>query len=451
MSLWTVLGLFFRGLTFLVLALTVVFLEYRSRRILLARRLGWLGVFALCEATVAFNDLLAPLLESNILLPPTLRTVLLGVGYGHLLAFGIQTFLPEQQEKIRLRTLLLLTHLTWALPYVIALAVRASAAPAVALTVEVLLRYFLAFPAGLLTGAGIRRQSYGTLTPEWRGQIRTPLRLVEASAAGFGLLNLLLVPTAPFFPAQLLHRGRLPFPPDLLWAAVGLLWMLGLALTLTIIQSEVEEWIENVERVQALSADRERISRDLHDGIIQSIYAAGLMLEGIQHYIPTEPEKAQAQLTRIMESLNRTIQDIRRYIFDLRSDMPDDDLEPGIRRLLRDFHINTLLETELETKGETGRLISMERRRHLFQIVREALTNTARHAHARKVGVQLTYGPEAFDLTIKDDGVGMEALALGKGYGLRNIRERTRLLDGKLKIDSAPGEGVTLNLTVPYG
>ncbi len=131
--------------------------------------------------------------------------------------------------------------------------------------------------------------------------------------------------------------------------------------------------------------------------------------------------------------------------------MPDDDLEPGIRRLLRDFHINTLLETELETKGETGRLISMERRRHLFQIVREALTNTARHAHARKVGVQLTYGPEAFDLTIKDDGVGMEALALGKGYGLRNIRERTRLLDGKLKIDSAPGEGVTLNLTVPYG
>jgi two-component system sensor histidine kinase DegS len=151
-----------------------------------------------------------------------------------------------------------------------------------------------------------------------------------------------------------------------------------------------------------------------------------------------------------MESLNHTIQDIRRYIFDLRSDTPDEDLEPGIRQLLRDFEINTLLQTDLSITGKPPKLFTVERRRHIFQIIREALANTARHAHAQHVQVALIYEPEALELTVADNGVGMEALRLSKGHGLRNIRERTRLLDGKLKIDSAPGEGVTLQLTIPY-
>jgi signal transduction histidine kinase len=219
---------------------------------------------------------------------------------------------------------------------------------------------------------------------------------------------------------------------------------------LTTVQTEIERWIENVERIQALSADRERIGRELHDGIIQSIYAAGLMLEGVQHTLDMDPELAKGQLGRIMESLNHTIQDIRRYIFDLRSDTPDEDLEPGIRQLLRDFEINTLLQTDLSITGKPPKLFTVERRRHIFQIIREALANTARHAHAQHVQVALIYEPEALELTVADNGVGMEALRLSKGHGLRNIRERTRLLDGKLKIDSAPGEGVTLQLTIPY-
>jgi len=227
--------------------------------------------------------------------------------------------------------------------------------------------------------------------------------------------------------------------------------MSGLLLTFTHIQTQIEQWVENVEHLQTLTADRERISRELHDGIIQSIYAAGLMLESTQQLLYTEPHKADAQLQRIMENLNQTIQDIRRYIFDLRSDTPDDDLEPGIRRLLRDFHINTLLETQLHVEGEPPRRpLTLERRRHLFQIVREALANTARHAHAHAVTIYLTYGPDSLEVLIHDDGVGMEAFTLGKGHGLRNIRERTRLLDGIFQIESAPGAGVTLHLSIPY-
>jgi len=450
MSTWIVLATFFHGLTFFILSLTVAFLQYRSRRILLARRLSWLGNFALCESIVAWNDLLAPLTSQQSLLPPLLRTAVLACGYAYLLAFGLQTFLGKDTASAKLQRLSLGLQAGWILPYGIAIALTVPTTAPLACTAEVLVRYLLGFPGGVLTGIGIRRQSYETLESEWRLRIRPYLRLVELSAGIFGLLNLILVPKAAFAPANFLNCEMLPLPAPLLWDLVGVLWMIGLTLALTRVQTQIEQWIENVEHIQALSSDRERISRELHDGIIQSIYAAGLMLESIQHILPNEPEKAKAQLSRILESLNKTIQDIRRYIFDLRSDMPDDDLEHGLRRLLRDFHINTLLETELQVSGEPTHPITTERRRHLFQITRETLTNTSRHAHAQMVKLCLAYNSDALELTISDDGVGMETLMLGKGYGLRNIRERARLLDGKLKIESAPGEGVTLHLTVPY-
>ncbi|MCD4739321.1 MAG: hypothetical protein K8R89_08695 [Anaerolineae bacterium] len=89
MTVLHTLTLFAHGLIFAALSLTVVFLTYRNRRILIARRLSWLGTFALCEALVAWNDLLAPLLPGETLLPPLLRVAVLAGGYAYLLAFGV--------------------------------------------------------------------------------------------------------------------------------------------------------------------------------------------------------------------------------------------------------------------------------------------------------------------------------------------------------------------------
>ncbi|MEA3308233.1 MAG: histidine kinase [Chloroflexota bacterium] len=445
-----ILTLFLHGLIFTALSLTVAFLKYRSRRILIARRLSWLGAFALCESIVAWNDLLAPLLTGGALLPPLLRVAVLTGGYAYLLAFGVQTFFPKEIEPLKLRYLLLGVQLGWSIPYLLTLLFTFRLGSDVAPVIEILARYLLAAPGGVLAGFGIRRQSYQTLNKDWRSRIRPYLRLIEAASGAFGLLQLVLVPKATFLPAYYLNETCLPFSPQLLWALVGWFWLWGIVRSLTIVQTEIEQWIENVEHLQALTADRERIGRELHDGVIQSIYAAGLMLEGVQHQITTHPQRAQGQINRILKNLNQTIHDIRRYIFDLHSDLPDDDLETGLRRLLRDFKINTLLETELLVTGEPGGHFNIERRRHLFQITRETLTNTARHAAAKQVSISLVYQPENIELLIMDDGIGMQSLHLRKGYGLRNIRERARLVDSKLKIDSAPNQGMTLHLTVPY-
>ncbi len=303
----------------------------------------------------------------------------------------------------------------------------------------------------MLTAIGLRRQSYQSLDGMLRARIRPALRLIEITMATFGLLNLVMVPgvdrpVSRLFGFHLIDSAVTGW----VWAAVGLGITVGLVRSLTTIQHEVETWVEDVERLQAMAEDRERIGRDLHDGIIQSIYAAGLLLESVIPVIHTDPDRAQGQVGRVIDNLNYTIQDIRRYIFDLRSDMPDDDLQPGIEHLLRDFHVNTLLQTEFEVVGAVRPIHSMARRRHILQIVREALANTAKHAQARWVRVRLTYDTDSLNLVISDDGVGMEKLLISKGYGLRNIRERTRLLDGTLRIESAPGAGVTFDLTVPY-
>ena len=242
----------------------------------------------------------------------------------------------------------------------------------------------------------------------------------------------------------------LGIPISLFRGLCGIAITYGIVRALSVILREIELWLESVERRQSLARERERIGRELHDGIIQSIYAAGLMLEGSRHSIPDEPEMARAQLTRAIGSLNQTIQDIRRYIFDLRGEMPHDDLEVGLSKILKDFRVNTLLETEFAVEGEDTRVLGAERRQHIFQIAREALTNVARHALARQVEVHLRYGVNALQLSISDDGVGLSALPINGGHGLRNIRERARLLDGLLDIDTAPNKGMTLILTVPY-
>lgn len=451
MEIAAVLGRFSHGLVFFSLGLTARFLHYRSHRIRLAQHLGWLTAFAIGEALIAWHALFNQLLPDLVPLPPLVQALEIGTTYTSLLMFGIQTFLTEETYKARLPLLLLSVCSLWLVPYGAAAVATGFDWQALASPTEIGIRYALALSGGLLTAVGFRQQSYRSLTPALRTRIRPALRLIELSTGAFGLLNLGVVPPLATLGARTLSLD-LGHPISLGWAwtlvGAGMVW--GLARSLTTIQNEIEQWVEDVERLQALAEDRERIGRELHDGIIQSIYAAGLLLESIQPMVPLEPDRAQAQIGRVIDRLNGTIQDIRRYIFDLRSDMQDYDLPEGIEHLLRDFRVNTLLETEFRLTGTVVPIQSTNRRRHIFQIVREALANTARHAQARKVQVHLDYDIDGIVLTISDDGIGMKTLQVGKGYGLRNIRERTRLLEGTLRIESAPGAGVTYHLTIPY-
>ncbi len=440
-----------QGQAFFVLGLSILLLTRRGVRLELADELAPLAAFGFCEAGSAWAEAWLGAGAPSLL--AWCRLVLLGLGYALLAVFALQVYMPavrrDQQRWLAAAGLVLV----WGLGLVI---VDSTGIPEGRVQVlgEIGARYGLALPGSLLGAWALRREMHRTVDSARLPLVSSSMRVSSLALVSFALFGGLIAPAASFFPANLINENVVVratgIPTSLLRTFSGGALTLGVVQALNAVLNQIEAWLENVERMQALAEERQRIGRELHDGTIQSIYASGLILEGARQNLVQHPDKARDQLTHAIRDLNKTIQDIRRYIFDLRGELPQDDLEMGLRRILKDFRVNTLLDTRLVIAGDGAGGFDAERRQHIFQITREALTNVARHAYARQVEVCLEYQSDAVRLRISDDGVGVASLPSNNGHGLRNIRERTRMLNGMLDVDSAPQEGLTLVLTVPY-
>ena len=210
------------------------------------------------------------------------------------------------------------------------------------------------------------------------------------------------------------------------------------------------------EQVQSLAVleERQRIGMDLHDGVIQSIYAVGLNLEECSEEVFNQPGDVRARLEKAINNLNQVIKDIRSYIFDLRPHALDSaNLTDALTALIRELRVNSLIEANLVVDG--GRDLSSGLREEqvtsLFHIAQEALANVQKHARASVLEARLTTQNGVLRLAISDNGVGF---APGRGTdprhrGLRNMAERAQSLGGRFSIQSAPGQGTTVDVEVP--
>lgn len=202
----------------------------------------------------------------------------------------------------------------------------------------------------------------------------------------------------------------------------------------------------------AVLEERDRIGMDLHDGIIQSIYGVGLVLEHARLLATEEPEKSAERIQQAINSLNHTIRDIRSYILDLRPrQFGDENLMDGLRRLMMEFRVNTLAEANLSGVPEDLRGIPENYAMALFHICQEALANAAKHAHAKKVDVVVWTSPERIMLEIHDNGRGfdMEQMNMSLGHGLSNMHTRAHHVGGDVEIASVAGEGTSILAWVP--
>jgi two-component system, NarL family, sensor histidine kinase DevS len=205
----------------------------------------------------------------------------------------------------------------------------------------------------------------------------------------------------------------------------------------------------------AVLQERERFGMDLHDGIIQSIYAVGLMLEDTQHESDAALDSnPRAHVGQAITSLNEVIRDIRNYILDLRPQrFQGRDLTRGLEELAREFRANTFMTVNLVCDGLEANLLTPEQTVEILHIAQEALTNIRKHARASIIQIDLIRDADAVVLEIQDNGSGLDAArsAATGGHGLKNMRERARALGGELDIE--PGESggtrVTLSLPIP--
>ena len=225
--------------------------------------------------------------------------------------------------------------------------------------------------------------------------------------------------------------------------------------------SSIAGWIaplvENHRLIQqkqrlAILEERERIGMDLHDGVIQSIYGVGLMLENARLTAEKNPAKTADSIHAATEALNSTIRDIRSYIMNLKPDkLTHQNLIQSMRRLANDFHANTLVPANFIAKVEHVEALDENQNNTFYMICKEGLSNIAKHAHAKSVSVNFSELKDRFILMIQDDGVGFDTSKERKitSHGVTNMFTRTRSLGGDMDIMSIPGKGTTVIAWLP--
>lgn len=204
----------------------------------------------------------------------------------------------------------------------------------------------------------------------------------------------------------------------------------------------------------AIVEERSRIGMDLHDGVIQAIYAVGLTLESARLLLAEQDQEQQetvALIDNAIDSLNEAIRDIRNFILDLRPRRFDGDLAQGLARLAREFQANTMIPVNFDLCPQETVRVPLEVSRAIFFTTQEALANVARHAKADNVTISTTCGDHAISVLVKDDGVGfdVESGSQATGHGLANMRSRAEELGGEFEVESEPGKGTCISFTAP--
>lgn len=195
--------------------------------------------------------------------------------------------------------------------------------------------------------------------------------------------------------------------------------------------------------------ERDRIAMDLHDGVMQDIYAVAL---GLELALDAEPDGRFADakvVERSIGQLHDVIRSIRSFIFDLRPRQFSGSLSESLTSLAEEFNQNSQIETEaqIEAGPDVDPGISMA----IYHIAHEGLSNVQKHAGATRVAINLSYGEGTGCLKVIDDGAGFDAdQSPPEGHhGMRNMASRARAIDAEFRLESISGEGTTLSVTFP--
>lgn len=211
---------------------------------------------------------------------------------------------------------------------------------------------------------------------------------------------------------------------------------------------QLQEYAARVEEL-AVSQERNRLAREMHDALGHRLTVAAVQLEGAERLIPTNPTRAARMVNTVHHEVVDALAELRRTVATLRTPLDVDlSLLTALTRLTHSFEeatgikVNRSLPEELPPLPDGPRLA-------LYRAAQEALTNVQRHAQAQQVWLELALDESTLTLLVKDNGRGFDSTEMQTGFGLRGLRERAVHLNGQFHVESTPGEGTQICFHLP--
>lgn len=459
---------FIYGLTFVLLGVVAVLQFDPQSRFRLVRSLWALAVFGILHGLAEWGYIFIPL-QMQTITREVVTTLEIGhvslliASYVFLFQFGLSLYGERIGRPYRyVRFLPAVAFGLWLLGFCSGVTTYRSATLHYFLTnAEALGRYFFVLPGAILSGLAFLK-----LEEELVGQIlyeaRLPARAGAIAFLTYGLLSGLVVPAADFFPANIINayyfHELLNLPVQIFRAITVLCLTYCIFRLLEYFAADYACRLEQAECQQLVLNERLQISRDLHDGILQSVYAVGLDCENIKYLIETDPVKAKSGIDQSIANLNKLIAEIREYIDRLRLDQSAvKTLYEQLVEIITEFKATDNIETVVDLLEVKRLHLCPKQAEQVTNIIREALNNIKRHAEADTVTIIAQDGKRGLWFKIEDNGRGFR---LPSGWrsrfnlghqGISNMRERAKLVGGELEIKSKPGEGTIVSLYIPKG
>ncbi len=446
---------FAHGLVFFSLGLAVWLQRRRASRLVLTNALIWLAAFATAEAFATWGNVFIPIQQSYMdatLISglQILQGLLEAATYVLMVQFGLR--LLELDRGLR-RWLTAASIGIWGLIIGAGIVVgHAQHWTAIEWehSVDNVAALCLLVTGCVLAAIGMWRQR-GALSAAGMRGIRPYAVATAAVLVFYALISAVIVIGAPWAPGVITQAHWLSLtgiPVDVVQGLAGLVLCVLAAKLLEIFEFEAKQRVDALERSRAIAEERARFGRDLHDGTIQSIYAAALRLEAIA--LRSDDDPMCAEVRGVVGDLNHVTDDIRSYITDL-AQTPD--TASGIADRLRELGAEFDAESQLRVRVHVAGIaasgpIPQGAGKHLKQIVREALSNAARHAGRCSVDVRLAFATDEIELVVSDNGRGIvHDDDPSAGLGLRNMHERARRMGGRLEVTSlSPGTRITVSI-----
>jgi signal transduction histidine kinase len=208
---------------------------------------------------------------------------------------------------------------------------------------------------------------------------------------------------------------------------------------------QLREYAARIEEAATVQ-ERNRLAREIHDGLGHYLTAINIQIKAAQAFVEQNPPQARMALENAQNLAQEALADVRRSISELRADPSTTSPLPERLKALLDETQATGLDAELNVEGSLAAL-SPQADFTLFRVAQEGLTNVRKHASASRVGLRLVYGERMVRLVVRDNGIGTQQAS--GGFGLTGLEERVRLLGGTLKVETAPGQGFTLEVEIP--